>query len=187
MKVKKPLSDEEQVSALRQNLIRAQISFDLWQGIRETRASTSGVKLMQRYPGVFPGLESALFDSFIVSLYALNEKGRGRISVSRLAGALESKLKSTEHKEFQRQVNELEATWKKIKILRNNVVGHQTLEGKAEEFFAVANISENEISEFMIKSRCLLRSISSALFSKSLAFNTRTKRNLTMLVNDLPN
>ena len=145
------------------------------------------VNLMQCYPGVFPGLESALFDSFIVSLYALNEKRSGRVSVSRLVGSLKSKLESTEHGKFQSQVDELEVTWKKIKILRNNVVGHQTLEGKAEEVFADADISENEISEFMIKSRCLRGSISSALFSKSLAFNIRTKRYLTMLVNDLAN
>lgn len=165
--------------------MRAQISFDLWEGIREARAKQDAVSVMKRYPGIFPSLEHALFDSFIVILYSLYEKRRDTVTIDKLLGYLESSLNTDKRDIFFRQAEENKKIWVKIGILRNNVVGHQSLNGKPEDYFTKADISEKEIREFIVKSQCLLRSISLEAFDKGLPFNTKSKAHLKTLFEDL--
>ena len=140
---------------------------------------------MRHYPEIFPHLERALFDSFIVSLYSLYETRRGRISVPELVRSLKSSLVAIKHKGLEGKVSELKVIWKKIGILRNQIVAHQASNCKPEDSFAAADIPGEDFQEFFRKSKCLLKSISSEVIGKNLTFNNKSKRSLEALLRDL--
>jgi len=178
-------SAQEQISTLYRILTEAQTSFDLWEGLREARSDQATVDAMQRYSVFFTGTESALLDSFIVLLYSLFETRRDTINFHTLIRTLDLTLSATQKADLADRVKALKATWLKLGILRNEVVGHQSLNQLPAQSFAKAAISPQEIQDYLIKSQALLGHISSTLFNTCLSFNVKGKPYLERLLTDM--
>lgn len=175
----------EQVNLLHQKLMQAQISFDLWEGLREARSCPDTVKVMQPYAGFFVGTEYALFDSFVVLSYSIFETRKDSVNMSILLKSVSSKIKDTELTAFKDEVKSLKPAWLKLGILRNEVVGHQSLGQTSFQSFQKAAVTPEEIREYLSKSQELLGQISSKAFRNALAFNIHSKPRLVKLLTEL--
>lgn len=165
--------------------MQAQISFDLWEGLREARSCADTVKAMQPYASFFVGTEHALFDSFVVLSYSIFETRKDSVNMSILLKSVSSKIKDVEMAAIKDEVKSLKPTWLKLGVLRNEVVGHQALNLTSFQSFGKAAISPDEIREYLSKAQALLGRISSKAFRRALAFNIHSKPRLINLLTDL--
>jgi hypothetical protein len=178
-------SAQEQINILYRILTEAQISFDLWEGLREARSAQDTVDAMQRYAVFFTGAESAMLGSFIVLLYSLYETRWDTVNFHTLLRTLNPDLPPAENANLDACVKALKATWIKLGILRNEVVGHQALDRSPYESFSKAAVSPQEIRDYLIGSQTLLGHISSTVFNTCLAFNIKGKPYLERLLTDM--
>jgi AbiU2 len=184
--MKTTMGAQSQIHSLQQSLMEAQISFDLWEGLREARCSQNTVDVMQPYAGFFTGIEHALFNSFVVLLYAIYENRKDTVSINALLRTLSSSLSNEKKSKFDARAKAVKPIWIKVGILRNEVVGHQALDLGAEDSFSKAKISPEELREFITSSQRLIGDISSETFGNALMFNVKSKPYLNSLLNDLP-
>ena len=165
--------------------MQAQISFDLWEGLREARSNVEIVNAMQPYAGFFVGTERALFDSFVVLSYSIFEMRKDTVNMSRLIRSVREKITEEKKPKIEDEVKLLKPTWLKLGILRNEVVGHQALNQSTFQSFQKAGVTPEEIQDYLSKSQDLLSTISFNAFRNALAFNIRSKPSLVGLLEKL--
>lgn len=172
----------ELASSIFQSLTEANVSFDLWEGLREGRSDRETVKAMQPYAAFFTGTENALFDSFIVLLYALYETRKDTVSFNSLLQSLEGNAPEATLNNFRDRVKGLKRIWVKIGVLRNEAVGHQSLSSHPSQVFEKAAISPLQIREFLEESQRLLKDIALDCLGITIIFNVRCKSHLERLL-----
>lgn len=176
---------DEVARAIFQSLTEAEINFDLWEGLREGRSDRETVRALQPYAAFFSGAENALFDSFILILYAVYETRRDTVSITALLKAVEATVLTAPLEVFKARAKALKPAWVKVGILRNEAVGHQALNTIPARVFENAAISPQAIRELLKDSQRLLADIALEAFKIKMVFNARSKPHLDRLLADL--
>jgi AbiU2 len=180
-------TNAEQIAHISQKLMSAQVRFDLWEGFMEARESFDSVEVMNRYPQFFTSTWNALFESSIVSLWAIYEIRNDTINISQLLSTLKSEeiLDDGQTLKYQACCKEIKPIWIKLGILRNEIYAHQSLDSYDFMSLEKASITPTEIREFIDKSKSMIGHISSDSGCGVLMFNLKAKSDLNALLNNL--
>lgn len=181
------MSGAELRRALHNMLTQAEIDFDMWLAMRRARGSDDVILMLnRRYGRFYMAAENALFNSVVTLLYACFEKRKDTVNFWCLRDALVSEAESkTSVEELDDQYNEIKQLWLKISVLRNEVVGHQTLERTRGESHEKAGLSVNDIRTMLAKCQGLLFTIGTRFQDTHLVFNLKGAAAFENLIADL--
>src|SRR5690554_2770017 len=114
-------------------LTQAEIDLEMWQAMRKARSDQEVVIMLnRRYGRFYIAAENALFNSLISILYKAFETRKDTVNFGQLLKTLPSDMAPEIKVELGQLSDKIKATWKKIGLVRNKIVGHQSLEQSAE-------------------------------------------------------
>lgn len=168
-----PLTTNEIRQALWTRINRAQTYHDLFRDI--DRSGGLNLVKFNRNLRFFRTCESALHDATIVALYSLYETPNDRVGFRQLVNAIPEKDMPPDLKrEFLTRIQEIMPTWRKVSIVRNEIVGHQTNRAQPDEIRERANLNFACVDKVLSHSRQLLFDVSSRCMDTHIDFMTDT-------------
>jgi len=168
-----PLTADEIRRALWTRINRAQTCHDLFRDIDKS-AELNLVKF-NRNLRFFRTCESALHDATIVALYSLYETPNDRVGFRQLINAIpEEMMPSGLKQELLSRVQQIMPAWRKVAIVRNAIVGHQTTREQPDEVMERANLTFACVDQVLAHSRRLLFDIASRCMDTHIDFMTDT-------------
>ena len=141
--------------------------------------------LNRRYGRFYVAAENALFNSLISILYKVFEKRKDTVNFGRLLRTLPSDVAPEIKTELDDLLGKTKVTWKKISLVRNKVVGHQSLDQSVDEVHRVAGITILELEEFVKDAQHLLYLIAKYFQDTHVIFNLKGTQSFDNLLNDL--
>lgn len=179
-----PLTAVEIKQALWMRINRAQTCHDLFKDI--DRAANGSLTKFNRHLRFFRTCESALHDATIVAIYSLYETPEGRASFRQLVNAIPSeKMTKALRDEFIMRIEQAKPSWKKVAMVRNEVVGHQTILRSYDEVRERANLTFACVEDILAHSRKLLFDIAHHCMDTHLDFMTDTEGSADRLFDQL--
>ena len=167
-------------------LTQAEIDLEMWQAMRKGRSDTEVVIMLnRRYGRFYIAAENALFNSLITILYKAFESRKDTVNFSELRRSLPASMPTGVKEELDALFAKIKRVWKKISIVRNNIVGHQSSEGSAGEFHRIAGISIKELEEVVKDMQHLLYLIAHHFHDTHVVFNLKGAESFERLLSDL--
>jgi AbiU2 len=179
------LSANETRQALFMRINQAQVQHDLLSALEDATATGENLNAMNRNLRFFTAVESALFNSSIVLLYALYETRKDTINFNNLVKELKASIPKNQHDEYLLRISAIKPTWLRVGTLRNEMIGHQTLDRNLTAVQSKANLSYLEIDNLLRHARSLLFDISSRHFDTHCDFIDSSKRAVNHLLSAL--
>jgi len=167
-------------------LTQAEIDFDIWTAMRKARADpVILVMLNRRYGRFYISAENAFFNSLITILYATFEKRPDTVNFWSLRKTLPEDGELVVLEEIDSRLASIKADWIKIGIIRNEVVGHQTLKRSTKESHEIAGMTFNNIQGMIKSCQELLVFIAAKFHDTHVDFNLRGAVSFENLISDL--
>ncbi len=182
-----PLSVNEQIKYLGDTISSAQWHFDVWEALEEARANSQNVSVLNKYLEFFRATGTANFESYIISCYQLFETRRDTVSFPQLKRELKTALNfdvDSDPEAVKTQAS-LRPIWQKICKLRNESVGHLTIDKPIARVYVEADIKPEQIRLFIDGVKELINNITYRLDQSRDAFNIRGKDSVNKLLSDL--
>lgn len=167
-------------------LTQAEIDFDMWVAMRRARAAPEIVVMLnRRYGRFYISAENAFFNSLITILYAAFEKRSDTVNFWNLRKTLPAEGDHIFLKEIDDRLVVIKEIWKKICIIRNEVVGHQTLIRNRKESHEFAGMTLSDIREMIKSCQELLAFIACKFQDTGVVFNLKGASTFENLILDL--
>ncbi|MCC8532456.1 hypothetical protein LN457_06455 [Xanthomonas phaseoli] len=167
-------------------LTQAEIDLEMWQAMRKARSDQEVVIMLnRRYGRFYIAAENALFNSLISILYKAFETRKDTVNFEQLLKTLPSDMAPEIKVELDQLSDKIKATWKKIDLARNKIVGHQSLEQSAEEVHRIAGITILELEGFVKDAQHLLYLVAKNFHDTHVIFNLKGTQSFDNLLNDL--
>ena len=179
-------SGESIRQSLHTTLTQAEIDYEMWLAMRNARIDPDIVLMLnRRYGRFYISAENAFFNSLVTILYAILEKRKDTVNFWNLRKTLPSDSDPTILKEIDEKLSSLLSIWKRISIIRNEVVGHQTLSRDREESNDAAGLRLKDLQSMVFLSQELLILIAEKFHDTSVKFNLKGAESFEKLVIDL--
>jgi hypothetical protein len=149
---------------------QAQVHHDLLVALRDCTTTQENLVRFNRNVRFFSGVESALFNSAIVLLYSLYERREDTVNFYQLLEQLRPVAPPEEIDAYLAKVRAIKPTWVRVGILRNELVGHQTMLRTRSAAETKAGLRFSDVDALLAHSKELLSHISSRLFDTSLEY-----------------
>ena len=172
--------------SLHSKLTQAEIDFDMWLAMRSGRTDKDVViMLKRRYGRFFMSAENAFFNSLVTILYSVFEKRRDTANLWSFRSSIEDVWGSEALEEVDEKYVEIKPIWKRICILRNEVVGHQSLRRTSDESHKIAGLTIADLRDMIKLSQELLFSMASKFQDVHVDFNLSGAESFERLIEDL--
>ncbi len=156
--------------ALFMRINQAQVHHDLLVALRDSTSAQDNLVKLNRNLRFFAGVESALYNSTVVLLYSLYESRKDTVNFHQLLGLSAQSLSDTELAEYQDRIKGVKPTWVRVGIIRNELVGHQTLERDRAAAELKADLKFSDVDALLAHAKKLLFDISSKHFDTHVAY-----------------
>ncbi|MEA9576938.1 hypothetical protein [Xanthomonas campestris] len=167
-------------------LTQAEIDLEMWQAMRNARSDREVlVMINRRYGRFYIAAENALFNSLISILYKAFETRKDTINFWELRRTFPASMTPGIEAELGALFVKIKATWVKVGIVRNNIVGHQSSENSAEEVHRLADITILELEELVRDMQHLLYLIAKYFHDTHVVFNLKGTQSFDNLISDL--
>lgn len=167
-------------------LTQAEIDFEMWQAMRNARSDREVVIMLnRRYRRFYMAAENALFNSLISILYKAFETRADTVNFGQLLKSLPLGIAPEIKTEIAELSEKLKTTWIKISLVRNKVVGHQSLQHSVDEVHRLAGITILELEVFLKDAQNLLCLIARYFHDAHVIFNLKGTHSFDHLLNDL--
>ena len=172
--------------SLHTTLTQAEIDYEMWLAMRNARNDPDMVLMLnRRYGRFYMAAENAFFNSLVTILYAVFEKRKDTVNFWNLRKALTSNENPVFLKEIDERLSSIQLIWKRISIIRNEVVGHQTLSRDREESNDAAGLRLKDLQSMVLLCQELLIMIAQKFHDTSVIFNLKGAESFEKLVTDL--
>lgn len=179
-------SGEKIRQSLHTTLTQAEIDFDMWVAMRRTRAEPEVVVMLnRRYGRFYLSAETAFFNSLITILYAVFEGRKDTVNFWSLRKTLPEDGNPVILEEIDSRLALIKDAWKKICIIRNEVVGHQTLKRTKTESHEVSGMTFGDIKGMIHSCQELLILIANEFHDTHISFNIKGAKSFDNLISDL--
>jgi len=179
-------SGEKIRKSLHTMLTQAEIDLEMWQAMRKARSEREVVIMLnRRYGRFYMAAENALFNSLISILYKAFETRKDTINFGQLCKTLPSEMSPNVKAELDQLSSKIKPTWIKIAYVRNNIVGHQSLEQSAEDVHRLAGITLVELEELVKDAQHFLYLVAKHFHDTHVIFNLKGTQSFDNLLNDL--
>ena len=179
-------SGESIRQSLHTQLTQSEIDYEMWLAMRNARTDPDIVLMLnQRYGRFYIAAENAFFNSLVTILYAVFEKRKDTVNFWNLRKTLPSNTDPLVLKEIDEKFSSIHLIWKRIAIIRNEVVGHQTLSRDREESNDAAGLRLNDLKTMVLLCQELLIIIAQKFHDTSVIFNLKGAESFEKLVMDL--
>ena len=175
---------------IRQDLYRmltqAEVDLEMWLAMRQARSSDDVVTMLNRgYGRFYMAAENALLNSMITILYAVFEVNKKSVNFWRLKDSLADCITSAKLDELEITYATIKQTWRKISVIRNEVVGHQALERNASESHEIAGLTIDHLKQMVVSCQELLSRIATEFHNTHIVFNIKGTASFDRLMSDL--
>ncbi len=172
--------------ALHEMLTHAEIDFDMLIAMRKARLEPELHELLTlRYGRFYQMTEHAFFNSVITILYKVFENRADTTNFWTLKKTLSNEGDQQISTKIERKYSEIKKIWIKVSKLRNEVVGHQSLEHSRKESYEIANITISNIKDMIMLCQELLSYIASYFDDIHVVFNLKGAESFELLISDL--
>ena len=179
-------TSEKILHSMHTMLTQAEIDFDMWTAMRKARADREFIIMLnRRYGRFYAAAENAFFNSIITILYSALEKRYDTVNLWQLRRNLPADSDPNALLEVDKMLSELKEIWIRVGIIRNEVVGHQSLKRSSIESHKLANIRSDEIKKMVLSCQELLAFISIKFHDTQMIFNLKGAESFERLVADL--
>lgn len=179
-------SGESIRQALHTTLTQAEIDLDMWLAMRNARTDSDIVLMLnRRYGRFYISAENAFFNSLVTILYAVFENRKDTVNFWNLRKTLPHNADPKVINEINERFLSIKLIWKRIAIIRNEVVGHQTLSRDREESNDAAGIRLKDLQSMVTLCQELLIIIAHKFHDTSIIFNLKGAESFEKLVTDL--
>lgn len=168
-------------------LCEAEQFFSVWRAFTDPQNRASFEPTMERFCQFFDSIVRAHFTALIVTLYRVYERGPKVDTLRQLHEDAQSQnlLKSTAKSEAANIHSSVEATWRKVSIVRSNVYGHKSTKLSPELAFEKAKLTPNEIWNMIDLCQRLFNLIAKALTGTTHTFNVNATEDVHNLMTRL--
>lgn len=167
-------------------LTQAEIDLEMWLAMRAARSNDDVVLMLnRRYGRFYMAAENALLNSMITILYAVFEKRKDTVNFWRLKDSLSGVADPSQLRELDETYASVKETWKKIAVIRNEVVGHQSLERTATESHEMAGLTVDHAKNMILSCQDLLYRIAKDFHDTHVVFNLKGTDSFDKLISDL--
>lgn len=143
---------------------QAQVHHDLLVALRDSTADELNLVRFNRNLRFFAGVESALYNSTVVLLYGLYETRPDTVNFRQLLERAGSLIPSGALSEYRQRLEQIKPTWLRVCTIRNEVVGHQTLERDRAAAELKADLKFSDVDDLLVNAKQLLFDISTRHF-----------------------
>ena len=164
---------------------QAQVHHDLLVALRDSTEDPEYLVLFNRNLRFFAGVESALFNSTVVILYALYETRNDTVNFKQLLALSENRIPKSEIHEYQERLRNIKPTWLRICTIRNELVGHETLERDRAASELKADLKFSDVDGLLHHAKQLLFDISSRHFNTHLDYMDDSQESVSRLMSQL--
>lgn len=180
------LSGEKIQQSLHTMLTQAEIDFDMWVAMRRARTAPELVVMLnRRYGRFYISAENAFFNSLITILYAAFEKRPDTVNFWSLRKTLPEDEEPVVLVEIDKRLASIKEVWKRIGIIRNEVVGHQTLNRTTKQSHEIAGMTFDDIQGMIKSCQELLAFIARKFHDTGVVFNIKGAASFENLILDL--
>ncbi|QSX75603.1 hypothetical protein HIV01_003465 [Lysobacter arenosi] len=165
---------------------QAQVHHDLFIGLRNSVTEDELRIKFNRNIRFFAGIEAALFNSVVVLLYSLYETRSDTINFPQFIARLQDQILADEYATYADRIRQIKPTSVRAGILRNEIVGHQTLNRTRTSVEERAGVMLSDIEGLLDHARRLLFDISSRHFDVHLDYMTDSEMAVEQLMSMLP-
>jgi|GEM_PF-2362160 len=167
-------------------LTHAEIDFEMWQAMRKARSDKEVASMLnRRYGHFYIAAENALFNSLITILYKMFETCDNTINFRQLFNTLPTDISPEIKAELDGLRANIKDTWIKVGLVRNNIVGHQSLEQSPEEVHCIAGITLSDLHRLIKNAQHLLYLIAKYFHDTHLIFKLKGTQSFENLLDDL--
>ena len=160
----------------------AQIHHDLLTALRQCTATQENLVKFNRNVRFFSGVDSALFNSTIVLLYTLYERRSDTVNFGRLLDLIQPSITTEDMASHTKSLEAIKPTWIRVGILRNEMVGHQTLDRDRAAVQSKANLGFSDVDGLLAHAKDLLFDISCRHFGTHLDYMDDSKSAVAKLL-----
>lgn len=155
--------------------------YSVWKQFTNGRNQAEYEPTMERYPVFFDSIVRAHFSALVIALYRIYDKAEGTLTLRQLYGEVSAILQADPsiRTKTEKLHGEIEATWKKVCILRSNVFGHRSAKLNPEAAFKKAGLSPDDLGEMIRRAQRLFNWISRAIANKTYAFNLSAAKDIS--------
>ena len=173
-------------ASLHTMLTQAEIDFDMWVAMRKARQSDDVVRMLnRRYGRFYMAAENALFNSLITILYAVFERRNDTVNFWELKKTFPEDADPALLKELDHTYAAIKEIWKRINVIRNEVVGHQTLKRTVQESHEFAGMTFDDIQSMVKSCQELLFRIEGKFHDTHVVFNLKGADSFHNMISDL--
>lgn len=167
-------------------LTQAEIDLEMWQAMRKARSDQEVVVMLNRsYGRFYIAAENAFFNSLISILYKAFEKRKGTVNFGQLLKTLPADMAPEIKSELDGLSAKIKATWIKVSLVRNKIVGHQSLEQSSDEVQRIVGITIAELEKLVKDAQHLLYLIAKYFHDTHVIFNLKGTLSFDNLIRDL--
>jgi len=144
------------------------------------------VNTLNEYLSFFSPCIDAHFQTMIVSLYKLNDRSKGTLSLIPLFRLVKQNntFSHEDFSEIEKIYNRAVTIWEKVKIIRHNFVAHRSLGQDISKIYEIAKIKPDEFKELIDLTTKILNTINSLYYRTQIAYNMLSAKDHTYQVLD---
>jgi hypothetical protein len=186
MKIDMNKSGEGIRQSLHTMLTQAEIDYEMWLAMRNARSDPDLILMLnRRYGRFYISAQNAFFNSLVTILYAVFEKRKDSVNFWNLRKTLPSGADPVVLKEIDEELSNIQLIWRRISIIRNEVVGHQTLSRSRGESNDAAGLRLKDLQSMLRMCQELLIMIAQKFHDTSIIFNLKGVESFEKLLMDL--
>ncbi len=141
-------------------ILDAHCAYEIWWILVEKRRRKQYSNILFSFKEFFEPVIRANSTAMLIALYKLYDERNDTLNFIRiLKDAEQLKIIDRSKVKFKRKLSEVRALWKKICILRNNVLAHRNYNMTVQEIYKLANITPNKIKRMIDLSLRLYNSV----------------------------
>ncbi|MHB8914464.1 MAG: AbiU2 domain-containing protein [Thiobacillus sp.] len=159
---------------IREELFRridaANAQHEMMEGFRIALLDAVAIVAYNKNVRFFGTVELSLFYALVVLLYSFYETRPDTVSFKTLLDSVENKKGLDSAKTFRDRIADLKPYVKKINILRNEAVGHQSTGRPLSDTHTRANLAYSDVEVLLAQTKQLFQDVSSQHFDISSSF-----------------
>ena len=138
-------STEEQLSELERDLVKLDISYQIWRSFTDPNNRDEYLPVMEKYSLFFGSIIDAQYMSVVVALNRVLEAKQNTINLFGIRSQIESEKKINEKDLLRLDLleSQLKEKFSKLVILRSNVFAHRNKKIEISQFYSRAGLSPN--------------------------------------------
>ncbi len=172
--------------ALHDMLTQADIDLEMWHAMRLAREDDDVITMLnRRYGRFYAAAENALLNSLITILFKAYEDRKDTINLRNLRRALPKERSPAVEAELVAVFERISSRWKAIQILRNNVVGHQSIAEDRSEWFRLADVRFSDLRSMVDDMQHAVYLVGKHFHDTHVIFNLKGTATFDHLISDL--